>query len=84
MSTKLALELVEQKIISRDQLEEISQEVSTDNELIQLILKREFCSEATLLKTLAAQLKIPYQAKLKDAEVSEEFIRQIPLDLEER
>ena len=84
MSTKLALELVEQKIISRDQLEEISQEVSTDNELIQLILKREFCSEATLLKTLAAQLKIPYQAKLKDAEVSEEFIRQIPLDFARR
>ena len=75
--------LVEQKLITADQLNEVleaQKEQQGNKRFGELVVEKGFITEVTLAKALASKLRVPY-VDLGNIEIDEEAVRKIPESL---
>ncbi len=75
--------LVEQKLISEDQLQKVlaaQKEAQGSKRFGEMVVELGFISEVSLAKALAAKLRVPY-VDLGNVEIDEEAVRKIPESL---
>lgn len=79
MRLSLFSDLIEEGLLSEDQLNECQQEEhSTGKPLDKILREKGYVTEVALLEALAKRLRIPYFPDLTDCSVPEEFTHMVP------
>jgi len=72
--------LLEQKLITQEQLNAaLEEQKATKEDIGQILLKKEFITKAILAKALAFQMSLPYVDKIEENMVNTDLIGSIPL-----